>query len=102
MIGSLWIALPASAANTPDHQALINKFALNAYCTEAQSKSASLAAGSVSYKQVADLASDRALMDHPHVYSDSSAWKAKIVALLDQYGDEPMNELCTENPGPES
>jgi hypothetical protein len=96
------LTLPAAAANVPANQALINKLALNAYCAEAHSKSALLADGSISYKQVADLASNRALVEHPKVYSDSASWKAKIVAMLDQYGDEPMKELCTENPGPES
>lgn len=100
--GSLLLALPAAAANARANPALINKFALNAYCAEAHSKSALLADGSVSYKQVADLASERALVEHPNVYSDSASWKANIVAMLDQYGDEPMNELCTENPGPQS
>jgi hypothetical protein len=95
---SLLIALPASAAsNAPGEQALINKFALNAYCSEAQSNSALLADGSISYKQVADLASKLALAEHPNVYRDSAGWKAKIVALLDQYGDDPMIELCTDD-----
>jgi hypothetical protein len=58
--------------------------------------------GSVSYKRVAEIASNRALMDHPNIFRDSSAWKAKIVALLDQYGDEPIGQLCNENPGPQS
>jgi hypothetical protein len=40
---------------------------------------------------VADLASDRALADHPNVYPNPAPWKAKIVALLDQYGDEPLD-----------
>jgi hypothetical protein len=97
--GSLLIAVPTAASNAPGNQALINKFALNAYCSEAQSKSALLTEGTISYKRVAVLASDRALVEHPNVYRDPSAWKAKIVALLDQYGDEPTSELCTENPG---
>jgi hypothetical protein len=74
--------------------------ALKAYCYEAHQEAALLADGSISYKQVADLASDRALADHPNVYPDPAPWKAKIVALLDQYGDEPMSELCGESPGP--
>jgi hypothetical protein len=98
--GSLLIAGPAAAANVP--QAAVNKFALNAYCSEAHHKAASLANGSISYKQVADLASERALAEHPNVYPDPAPWKTKIVALLDQYGDEPMSELCSENPGPQS
>ena len=67
----------------PGGQTSINKIAIEAYCSEAQSKSALLADGSVSYKRVADLASERALVEHPNVYRDSSAWKVKIVALLD-------------------
>jgi hypothetical protein len=46
---------------------------------------------------VADLASKLALAEHPNVYRDSAGWKAKIVALLDQYGDDPMIELCTDD-----
>jgi hypothetical protein len=80
-------------------QASFNKLQLKAYCSEADQKAALLADGSISYKQVADLTSDQALTDHPNVYSDPTAWKTRIVALLDQYGDEPMSELCNENPG---
>ena len=98
--GSLFIAGPAAAANLP--QASVNKLALNAYCSEAHSQATSLAEGSISYKQVADLASKRALAEHPSVYPDPAPWKTKIIALLDQYGDEPMGELCSENPGPKS
>lgn len=98
--GSLLIASPAAAANVP--QAAVNKFALNAYCSEAHHKAASLANGSISYIQVADLASERALAEHPNVYPDPAPWKTKIVALLDQFGDEPMSELCSEHPGPQS
>jgi hypothetical protein len=100
--GSMLIAIPAAASNAPGGQTSINKIAIEAYCSEAQSKSALLADGSVSYKRVADLASERALVEHPNVYRDSSAWKVKIVALLDQYGDEPMSELCTESLEPHS
>jgi hypothetical protein len=98
--GSLLIACPAAAATVP--QASVNKFALNAYCSEAHHKAASLANGSISYIQVADLASERALAEHPNVYPDPAPWKTKIVALLDQYGDEPISEFCSENPGPRS
>jgi hypothetical protein len=96
--GSLLVACPAAAANVP--QVSVNKLALKAYCSEAHQKAALLDDGSISYKQVADLASDQALAEHPNVYSDPAAWKTRIVALLDQYGDEPMSELCSENPGP--
>jgi len=81
-------------------QPSINRLALKAYCSEAHREAALLADGSISYEQVADLASDRALADHPKVYPDPAPWKAKIVALLDQYGDEPMSELCSESSGP--
>src|SRR5580700_11812981 len=82
--GSLSIAIPAAASsgaaasNAPGSQISINKIAIDAYCSEAQSKAALLADGSVSYKHVADLASKRALVEHPSVYRDSSAWKVKI------------------------
>jgi hypothetical protein len=52
------IAIPAAASNAPGGQTSINKIAIEAYCSEAQSKSALLADGSVSYKRVADLASE--------------------------------------------
>lgn len=98
--GLLLIACPAAAANAGD--AAVNKLALNAYCSEAHEKAASLADGSISYKQVADLASHRASAEHPNVYPDPAPWKTKIAAILDQYGDEPMSELCAENPVPRS
>jgi hypothetical protein len=94
--GAMLIAIPAAASNAPGRPSSISKIAIEAYCAEAQSESALLADGSVSYKRVADLASERALVEHPSVYPDSSGWKVKIVALLDQYGDEPTSELCTE------
>ncbi|HEY2104972.1 MAG TPA: hypothetical protein VGH29_04270 [Candidatus Binataceae bacterium] len=98
----LLTALPAAASAAPPSPSTINKLALNSYCAEAQSESQSVGDGSVSYKRVAEIASNRALMDHPKIFRDSSAWKAKIVALLDQYGDEPIGQLCNENPGPQS
>jgi hypothetical protein len=100
LAGSMLIAMPAAASNALGGQTSINKIAIEAYCSEAQSKSALLAEGRVSYKHVAELASERALVEHPSVYRDSSAWKVKIVALLDQYGDEPTSELCSESPDP--
>jgi hypothetical protein len=99
--GYLFMPLPAVASNA-GNQATISKFALNAYCSEARSQSTLLREGTVSYKEVADMASERALTEYPNVYHDPSAWKAKIVAVLDQYGDEPTAELCGENPGPRS
>jgi hypothetical protein len=101
LAGFLLVPIPVAASNT-GNQATINKFALNAYCSEARSKSALLADGSVSYKEVADMASARALTEHPAIYHDPAPWKAKIVALLDQYGDEPLGELCREKPEPPS
>ena len=100
--GSLLIAVPAAAANDRGGPTSINKIAVEAYCAEAQSESSLLSDGRVSYKQVADLASHRALLEHPNVYRDSPTWRVKIVALLDQYGDEPTSELCTESPEPQS
>ena len=100
--GSLLITTTAAASSAPASQALVNKFALDAYCSEAQSKSTSLADGNLSYKGVAELASNRALLEHPSIYRDSAGWKFRIVAILDQYGDEPTSQLCNEKPGPQS
>jgi len=92
----------AAASAAPNHSAAqINKFALTAYCVEAQQKLRLLGDGQLSYKDVAELASDRALMDHPGVYKNSAAWKTRIVAVLDQYGDEPTTQLCREDLGPQ-
>jgi len=96
---SFLIALPAATLAEPLNTSKVNKLALNAYCSVTQSESQALDDGSVSYKRVAQLASNRALVEHPNVYRDSYAWKAKIVAILDQYGDEPIGQLCNENPG---
>jgi hypothetical protein len=71
----------------------INKLALKAYCSEARIESSELENGSISYKHVVELASNRALFEHPNVYHNSYAWKAKILALLDQDGDDP-SQLC--------
>jgi hypothetical protein len=87
----------AASAELPN-SSTINKLALSAYCSQAKTESKSLNEGIVSYKQVAGSASHRALTEHPDVYRDSYAWKAKIVALLDQYGDEPTSELCDGKP----
>jgi hypothetical protein len=89
----LFVFAGAASAELPN-SSTINKLALNAYCSQAKTESKSLDNGIVSYKQVAGLASNRALTEHPNIYRDSYAWKAKIVALLDQYGDEPISELC--------
>lgn len=98
LAGLLLVGLPTAVPAEPVSQSTVNKFALNAYCDEARNKSEPLADGTISYKRIAELASRRALVEHPNVYSDSFAWKAKIVALLNQYGDEPLGQLCTENP----
>ena len=102
VVGSLMVTAIAVAATPPTHQAVVKQLALSAYCSEAQSKSTSMANGSTSYKRIAELASNRALADHPGIYSDSSAWQYTISGLLDQYGDEPTNQLCAEKFGPES
>ena len=98
---SLLIAVPVMASN--DHDRLssissINKIAVNAYCAEAQSKSSSLANGSISYKHVLDLASERAFLGHPNVFRSPFAWKARLIVLLDQDGDDPTSQLCSDNP----
>jgi hypothetical protein len=90
----------AAASAAPAHPAAqINKLALNAYCLEAQKKSRLLADEQVSYKSITELASDRAMLDHPGVLKDSASWKTRIVAMLDQYGDEPNAQLCGEDSG---
>jgi hypothetical protein len=102
-LAALYLTLiPAAVWGQPPSQSTINKLALNAYCAEARTKAQPLADGSVSYKSVAEIASHRARAEYPKVYRDSSAWKAKIVALLDQYGDEPTSQLCSEDPGTHS
>ena len=83
--GAASAALPSSST--------IDKLARKAYCSEAKIESSELKNGSVSYKQVVERASNRALSEHPNVYRDSSAWQTKIVALLDQDGDEPA-QFC--------
>jgi hypothetical protein len=98
--GTLLIAVPAAASNEHDRLASINKIAVNAYCAEAQSKSSSLANGSISYKHVLDLASERAFSEHPNVYRSPFVWKTRLSVLLDQYGDDPANQLCSDNPDP--
>jgi hypothetical protein len=102
VVGSLMIPAIAMAATPSASQAVVKQLALNAYCSEAQSKSTSMANGSTSYKRIAELASNRALADHPGIYSDSSAWEYIINGLLDQYGDEPTSELCAEKLASES
>ena len=105
LLGSLICALrivPAWTVTAGMKSGQIDKFALTAYCAEAHEEQQPLQDGQVSYKSVADLASKRAETEHPDVYKDPNAWKAKIVALLDQYGDEPTSQLCQENPVPHS
>ena len=89
----------AMAATPSANQAVVKQLALNAYCSEAQSKSTSMANGSTSYKRIAELASNRALADHPGIYSDSSAWEYIISGLLDQYGDEPTSQSASNHAG---
>jgi hypothetical protein len=91
-----WTATASAAPNQSAAQ--INKFALSAYCIETREKSRLAAAdGQVPYKRITELASDRALLDHPGIFKDSASWKIRIVAMLDQYGDEPA-QLCKEGP----
>jgi hypothetical protein len=88
----LFVFAGAASAELPN-SATINKLARKAYCSEAKIESSELKNGRVSYKQVVERASNRALSEHPNVYRDSDAWKAKIVALLDQDGDQP-SQFC--------
>ncbi len=86
----------AGAASAGPNSSTINQLARKAYCSEAKIESSGLENGRVSYKQVVERASNRALIEHPNVYRDSYAWKAQIVALLDQDGDEP-SQLCNRH-----
>src|SRR5216683_6323544 len=81
--GALLIAVPAAASNEHGRLASINKIAVNAYCAEAQIKSSSLANGSISYKHVLDLASERAFSEHLNVYRSPFVWKTRLSVLLD-------------------
>jgi hypothetical protein len=94
--GGLAVAIPAAASNKSYVSA--NKLALKAYCSEAHNESTLLANGSTSYKDVINRASERAMVKYPNVCPDISTWRARIGAILDQYGDEPLRELCNENP----
>ena len=98
LTGMIWIgAGSAFSAQPPDEQ--VNKFALDAYCTEAEKELKPLAQGQISYETITEKASERAVTDHPDIYRTPTAWKTKIVAVLDQYGDEPTTQLCREDPG---
>jgi ABC-type phosphate transport system substrate-binding protein len=96
LVGVFATIVPVAASNMSCSSA--NKLALRAYCSEAYSESVSLANGSTSYKRVANRASERAMEEYPNVCPDISAWKTRITAVLDQYGDEGLPELCNENP----
>jgi len=93
LAAALLFAFAGAASAELPNPSTINKLARKAYCSEAKIESSELKNGSVSYKQVVERASNRALSEHPNVYRDSYAWKAKIVALLDQDGDEPA-QFC--------
>jgi hypothetical protein len=82
----------AASAELPN-SSTVNKLAQKAYCSQATIDSSELTDGSVSYKDVIEMANNRALIEHPKVYPDSDAWKEKIIALLDQDGDDP-SQLC--------
>jgi len=55
-VGAMLIAITGSSHERPGRPSSISKIAIETYCAEAQSESALLADGSVSYKRVADLA----------------------------------------------
>jgi hypothetical protein len=92
----LVVTVPAVASNISYLSA--NRLALKAYCLEAHDESALLANGSTSYKDVIRRASARAMVKYPNVCPDISAWKVRIGTILDQYGDELLPELCSEDP----
>jgi hypothetical protein len=96
----VWIAVSGAtlaAASEPAHPQM-SKLALDAYCTEAKEEQRPLAEGQISYKTIVEKAGERAVEEHPDVSSNPDAWKTKIVSVLDQFGDEPMTQLCRENP----
>jgi hypothetical protein len=97
VFGVLVVTVAAAASDISYVSA--NKLALKAYCSEARSESALLANGSTSYKDVITRASARAMVEYPNVCPDISAWKARIGAILDRYGDEALPQLCSEDPG---
>jgi len=90
--------LPLAAMASNMSNASANKLALQAYCSEAHNEAALLANGSTSYKEVIERASARAMVKYPNVCPDVSEWALRIGKILDQYGDEPLPELCRENP----
>ena len=93
LAAALLFAFSGAASAELPNTSTIEQLARKAYCSEAQLESSELENGSISYKQVVEQASNRALIEHPDVYRDSYAWKIKIVALLDQDGDDP-SQLC--------
>ena len=98
LVGVCATIVPVAASNISCTSA--NKLALRAYCSEAYRNSALLANGHTSYKEVANLAAASAMAEYPNVCPDRSAWKARITAMLDQYGDEALPDFCNENPEP--
>jgi hypothetical protein len=95
-----WLILVGSALAAPASlNGQASKFALDAYCTEAKKELRPLAQGQISYESLAEMASKRAVIDHPDMYKTRTAWKSTIIAVLDQYGDEPVTQLCREEPG---
>jgi hypothetical protein len=95
VFGVLAVAVQTAPSNISYISA--NKLALNAYCSEARNESALLANGGTSYKDVIKRASARAMVEYPNVCPDISAWKARIGAILDRYGDEALPVLCRED-----
>jgi hypothetical protein len=91
-------AVQVSAVTSNVSYVSASRLALKAYCSEAHDESALLANGSTSYENVIRRASARAMLNYPNVCPDISAWEMKIGAILDQYGDEPLPELCREDP----
>jgi hypothetical protein len=96
VLAALVVTVPAAASHKSYVSA--NKLALNAYCSEAHNDSVALANGTASYRDVISRASWRAMTDYPNVCPDTTAWEARISAILDRYGDEGLPELCREDP----
>ncbi len=91
-------AAPARASDSGSEKRGIEDMALSAYCHEADMHETPLKRGEMSYKTVAMLASNRAMIEHPDVYKDPKHWLTKVIDVLDKYGDEPTSELCDEHP----
>jgi hypothetical protein len=101
LLMGLIVTIPAAsvrASNPGSEKRAIDDMAISAYCQEAHKHLTPLTNGQMSYKGVALLASNRAMVEHRGVYKDRHHWLTKIIDVLDKYGDEPTSELCEGQP----